>query len=54
MTDWESLNDKQKKVLQAALDLVNGEQDLEEVLHCYSTIAKYVVNSTYNESNELT
>lgn len=53
MTAWETLNDRQQKVLQAALDLVNGGQDLEEVLHCYSTIAKYVINSTYNEPNEL-
>jgi hypothetical protein len=53
MTDWETLNDRQKKVLWAALDLVNGAQDLEEVLHCYSIIAKYVINSTYNEPNEL-
>ena len=53
MTDWEALNDRQKKVLWAALYLVNGAQDLEKVLHCYSTIAKYVINSTYNEPNEL-
>lgn len=53
MTDWEVLNNRQKKVLWAALDLVNGAQDLEEVLYCYSTIAKYVINSTYNEPDEL-
>lgn len=53
MTDWEVLNNRQQKVLQAALDLVNGKQDLEEILHCYSTIAKYVINSTYNEPDEL-
>jgi hypothetical protein len=51
MTDWEALNDRQKKVLWAALDLVNGGQDLEKDLYCYSTIAKYVINSTYNEPN---
>jgi hypothetical protein len=32
MTDWESLNDRQKKVLYSALDLVNGGQDLEKIL----------------------
>jgi hypothetical protein len=53
MTDWETLNDRQKEALWAALDLVNGAQDLEEVLHCYSIIAKYVINSTYNKPNEL-
>jgi hypothetical protein len=53
MTDWESLNDRQKKVLYSALDLVNGGQDLEKDLYCYSIIAKYVINSTYNEPDEL-
>ena len=53
MTDWEALDARQQKVLQAALDLVNGEQDLEKVLHCYTTIAKYVINSTYNEPNKV-
>ena len=39
----------QKQVLSAAVDLVNGRQDMEEALFCYKTISNYVLNSTYNK-----
>ena len=40
----------QRQVLSAAVDLVNGGQDMEEALSCYKTISNYVLNSTYNKS----
>ena len=40
----------QKQVLSAAVDLVNGRQDMEEALFCYKTISNYVLNSTYNKT----
>jgi hypothetical protein len=46
---WGSLNTNQQQVIQAAYDLVNGGQDMEEALSCYKTITQYVINSTYNE-----
>ena len=49
MTNWESLNTNQQQVIQAAYDLVNGGQDMEEALSCYKTITQYVINSTYNK-----
>ena len=49
MTNWESLNTSQQQVIHAALDLVNGGQDMEEALFCYKTIIQYVINSTYKE-----
>jgi hypothetical protein len=52
MNKWESLNTNQQQVIQAALDLVNGGQDMEEVLFCYKTITQYVINSTYNKPIE--
>ena len=56
MISWESLNTNQQQAIQAALDLVNGGQDMEETLFCYRTITQYVINSTYNKpttNNEL-
>ena len=44
------LTDMQKQVLSAAVDLVNGGQDMEEALFCYKTISNYVLNSTYNKT----
>jgi hypothetical protein len=49
MTSWDCLNANQKQVIQAALDLVNGNMDMEEALFCYKTITQYVINSTYNK-----
>ena len=39
-----NLTDEQNEVLLAAVDLVTGGMDMEEVFHAYSTIAKYVIN----------
>ena len=46
------LTDIQKQVLSAAVDLINGRQDMEEALFCYKTISNYVLNSTYNKPIE--
>jgi hypothetical protein len=49
MNTWERLDTNQQQVIQAAYDLVNGGQDMEEALFCYKTITQYVINSTYNK-----
>ena len=49
MREWQSLDTNQQQVIHAALDLVNGGQDMEEALFCYKTITQYVINSTYNK-----
>jgi hypothetical protein len=49
MSKWQSLDTNQQQVIQAAYDLVNGGQDMEEALFCYKTITQYVINSTYNK-----
>lgn len=49
MTNQHPITDIQKQVLSAAVDLVNGGQDMEEALFCYKTISNYVLNSTYNK-----
>ena len=49
MISWKSLDTNQQQVIHAALDLVNGGQDMEEALFCYKTITQYVINSTYNK-----
>ena len=39
------MTEEQRVVLEAALDLVNGGLDLEECLHCYAVISKYVIDN---------
>jgi hypothetical protein len=46
------MTDEQEAVLAAALDLVNGGLDLEECLHCYAVISKYVINNPPKPTNE--
>jgi hypothetical protein len=38
------MTDEQDAVLVAAFDLVNGGLDLEECLHCYAVISRYVTD----------
>lgn len=45
-----TLTDEQNEVLLAAVDLVSGGMDMEEALHAYSVIAKYVVNHPPHDS----
>lgn len=40
------LTDEQNQVLLAAVDLVNGNQDMEEALGCYAVISRYVANQS--------
>jgi hypothetical protein len=46
------MNDEQTAVLNAALALVNGGLDLEECLHCYAVISKYVMENPPQELEE--
>lgn len=42
----------QKKVLEAAVDLVNGGLDMEEALGCYRTISRYVLKNELDEASQ--
>jgi hypothetical protein len=46
------MTDEQEAVLVAAFDLVNGGLDLEECLHCYAVISKYVIDNPPQPTNE--
>jgi microcompartment protein CcmL/EutN len=48
------MTDEQTAVLDAALALVNGGLDLEECLHCYAVISKYVIKNPPQELEEAT
>jgi hypothetical protein len=39
------MTEKQRVVLKAAIDLVNGNLDLEESVQCYSIISNYVLQN---------
>ena len=41
---------EQEAVLDAALELANGDLDLEECLHCYAVISKYVMDNPPKET----
>jgi hypothetical protein len=41
---------EQEAVLDAALELANGGLDLEECLHCYAVISKYVMDNPPKET----
>jgi hypothetical protein len=43
------MTDIQKQVLSAAVDLVNGGQDMEEALFCYNHYVTYNKPTTDNE-----
>lgn len=45
------MTEKQKQVLEAAVDLVNGGLDLEEALGCYRTISSYVLKNELDEAS---
>jgi hypothetical protein len=47
------MTEQQKEVLLAAVDLVNGGQDMEEALGCYRTISRYVLNTVPPDAEEL-
>jgi hypothetical protein len=49
---WSELTDQQRNVLEAAMDLMNGGLDGEEILGCYQVISDYVTNSTLDDESE--
>ena len=46
------MTDEQEDVLNAALELVNGGLDMEECLHCYAVISKYVTDHPPQSTND--
>ena len=49
---WNELTDRQRNVLEAAIDLVNGGLDAEEALGCYRVICDYVASSKLDDPSE--
>ena len=47
------MTEQQKAVLTAAVDLVNGGQDMEEALGCYRVISQYVLNTVPPDAEDL-
>lgn len=39
------MTEEQRVVLEAALDLVNGDLDTDNRINCYAIISKYVINN---------
>jgi hypothetical protein len=46
------MTNEQEAVLNAAVELANGGLDLEECLHCYAVICKYVMENPPRELEE--